>query len=277
MFIVKTLTPKTLGYQTDFMLHQLEGEISEAEDYYRILMPSNPNFHYGNYLVFKEPPNAASYPVWRAAFQQEITSHYGGLHHELYGWDSDDIGDVSVFLDKGFKLDHSSVLTLDQLREDVPIPEGVILRVLTTDADFEQVIRLQVQISIESGYDEVGSLTFQQKKMTSHRRMIEAGRGQWFGAFKGEQLAATMGLFWNTRVGRYQEVATAPKYRRQGIARALTHHVADYGLKHRGLRTLVIVADVNYHAKTLYESVGFRHGGFQYALYWHSEMPKLRD
>lgn len=277
MFIVKTLLPKTLGYQTDFILHQLEGEISETEHYYRILTPSNPNFHYGNYLVFKSPPGLETYLAWRRAFQQEVASGYTRIHHELYGWDSDDLGDPSAFLDVGFRLDYCTVMTLHKLTENFATPEGISLRALQTEADYEQTIELQTRISIENGYEEEGSKTYLRQKMSSYRSMIEAGHGQWFGAFRGEELAATMGLFWNTTVGRYQEVATAPEHRRQGLARTLTHFVADYGLRHGKLKTLVIVADINYHAKTLYESVGFRHGGYQYALYWHSEMPELRD
>lgn len=261
----------TLGYQTDFFFHHYEAEVSEKAPYYCIRTPTNPSYHYGNYLVFKQAPRAADYSHWRSYFHDELGRHYARKQHELYGWDSTEIGDTQPFIDAGFQLDHSSVMTLQTLTHTWVIPAGITLRPLASPADFEQAIALQTQITQENGYS--NARVFHEAKMTSYQRMIADGLGCWFGAFAGDTLAAHMGLFWQSGIGRYQEVATHPSMRRRGIARALTHYVADYGLSRRQLKTLVIVADVDYHAKDLYQSIGFRHTENQFALYWHADMP----
>jgi ribosomal protein S18 acetylase RimI-like enzyme len=261
---------KSLGYQTDFFFHQFEAEVTEKATYYCVRTHTNPGYHYGNFLVFKEAPRAKDYTDWRSYFYDEIGRHYSQKQHELYGWDNPETGDIRKFTEAGFQLEHSSVMTLQTLSQALVIPAGITLRPLESPADFEQAINLQTQITLESGYSD--PRTYHEAKMASYRRMIAAGLGKWFGAFSGDTLAAHMGLFWQGGVGRYQEVATHANFRRRGIARALTHYVAEYGLAQIDLETLVVVADVNYHAKDLYESVGFRHTEDQYALYWHVNM-----
>ena len=58
-------------------------------------------------------------------------------------------------------------------------------------------------------------------------------------------------------VARYQSVETHPDARSRGLAGTLVHTAGEWAREHLGTRTLVIVADPDYHAQRLYESVGF--------------------
>ena len=85
------------------------------------------------------------------------------------------------------------------------------------------------------------------------------GAGRWYGAFLGEQLVASMGLFTaSPGLARFQSVKTHPDHRGRGLAGTLTHVVGRYGLDELGATTLVMVADPAYLAVRVYRSVGFR-------------------
>ncbi len=59
-------------------------------------------------------------------------------------------------------------------------------------------------------------------------------------------------------LARYQDVETHPEFRRQALAGTLVGHAGRYGLADLGAVRLVMVADPDYHAFRLYESLGFR-------------------
>jgi ribosomal protein S18 acetylase RimI-like enzyme len=58
--------------------------------------------------------------------------------------------------------------------------------------------------------------------------------------------------------GRFQAVDTAEAYRRRGICSRLVVEAGRHGIEQFGAAKLVIVADPEYHALGLYESLGFR-------------------
>ncbi|MHA0044500.1 GNAT family N-acetyltransferase [Deinococcus sp. PEB2-67] len=63
-----------------------------------------------------------------------------------------------------------------------------------------------------------------------------------------------------------QSVETHPDARSRGLAGTLVHHAGEWAREHLGARTLVIVADPEYHAQRLYQSVGFTPTEVQIAL-----------
>ena len=57
--------------------------------------------------------------------------------------------------------------------------------------------------------------------------------------------------------GRFQTVVTAPEHRRRGVCSRLVVEAAQRAAEDHGAERFVIVADANYHALGLYESLGF--------------------
>ena len=77
-----------------------------------------------------------------------------------------------------------------------------------------------------------------------------------------------MGVFATGMLGRFQAVGTHPAYRRQGICGALVYQTGRYALEQMKLETLVMVADENYHAAKIYETIGFEPEEHQVGLDW---------
>ena len=72
---------------------------------------------------------------------------------------------------------------------------------------------------IPTGEDPHVTGEFVRRREATHRGLVEAGHGAWFGAFLGDRLVSSMGL---VRAGeglaRFQDVKTHPDARGRGIA-----------------------------------------------------------
>lgn len=247
-----------LGYRTDLFFSRFEGIILDRGEYLVIRTPSNPNFYWGNYLLFSAPPAKGDLESWQALFHQEISARQV-THHMVFGWDAPagEMGEVQPFLDAGFSLVESVVLTAQQVSAPKKYNHEVVVRPLVEDWEWEQALQNQVD-SRSPEHDAGAYLAFKKAKMARYQEMQRAGMGEWFGAFLGHQLVADLGLFCIDGIGRFQSVETAPEFRRQGICGTLVHQAACYGLDRMGAKKLVMIADEHYHAARIYESVGFR-------------------
>ena len=248
---------RSLGYRTDLIFASYDGEIIDRGNYLVIRTPTNPSFYWGNYLLFDHPPMEGDYQRWQELFAQEIGTP-PLVTHQVFGWDTTDNeqGVIEPFLEKGYHIERSVVLTARQLIPPLNLIEGVTVRPFELENYWTQSIENQVECR-EPEFEETGYRLFRQRQMNRYRAMSQAGLGAWFGAFIGNQLVADLGIFHAKQLGRYQSVLTHPKYRRQGIARQLVFESGVYALKHFGLDNLVIVADSGSIAERLYRSMGF--------------------
>ncbi len=248
---------RSLGYRTDLFFPQFEGLILDRGEYLVILTPSNPIFYWGNFLLFSSPPKSGDLERWQALFQQEISSRQE-THHMVFAWDTTkgETGEIQPFLEAGFDLSQNVVLTAQQVHLPPKYNQEVVIRPLGEDWEWEQALQNQVDCRpAEHSYE--GYLTFKTAKMRRYREMQRAGLGEWFGAFLDDRLVADLGLFCIDGIGRFQSVETAPGFRRKGICGALVYQSACYGLEQMGAKTLVMLADENYFAAKIYESIGF--------------------
>ncbi len=261
-----TMQIHSLGYRTDLFFTKFEGIILDRDAYLVIRTPSNPNFYWGNYLLFPTPPKPGDLEKWQALFQQEISAQQI-TQHMVFGWDTQagERGAVQPFLDAGFQLVESVVLTARQVNPPPKYNSAVVVRPLTEDWEWAQTLQNQMACR-PTEHDPQLYLAFKTAKMARYREMQRAGRGEWFGAFLGDRLVADLGLFCSDGIGRFQSVETAPEFRRLGICGTLVYQAACFGLKQMGVQTLVMIADEHYHAARIYESVGFQAAEHQVGL-----------
>jgi RimJ/RimL family protein N-acetyltransferase len=249
---------KSLGCRTDLMFPAFEGGITERGDHLIVQSPSNPTFYWGNFLLFSEPPREGEAKMWTQMFAAEIGTP-PVYEHQAFGWDSTDgaEGAIGQFLEMGFEPDRSVTLTTESAPRPTrqASPKAVIRR-LESEGDWQQAIDLQVACR-EPVHEEARYRTFRERSMELYRRMVEAGRGAWYGAYIKGRLIADLGVFHDQGVGRYQSVETHPDFRRQGVAGAAICAAGRAAFKEYGLHTLVIVAEEGSAAARLYESLGF--------------------
>lgn len=255
---------KSLGYRTDLHLRGFDGQILERDNYTVIRTPKNPTFRWGNFLLFKRPPTAADLEPWQAAFRAE----HPDAPHIALGWDDPkQQGDISAFLKAGFDFQADTVMSAQTVHTPPKQNPDCQIRPLEPQ-NWAEWIDLECAVNAATPEYERestdGYRIFVERKADDFARMIAAGHGQYWGAFLDGRLAASLGLFFWGDVGRFQWVATHPDFRRRGLCGTLVYHVAKLGLEKVG--TLVMVADPEYVAAGIYESVGFQRSEMQFGL-----------
>jgi ribosomal protein S18 acetylase RimI-like enzyme len=249
---------RSLGYRTDLIFPAFDGEIIDRGNYLVVKTHANPTFYWGNFLLFSSPPGDGDHLGWPELFAKEIGVP-PQVKHQALGWDSTqgESGELRAFLDQGYHLEHSVVLTANR-NELIPKPStGFRLRQLVSEADWDQSIENQV-LCREAIFSEDGYRKFRQGQAARYRKMAAAGLGTWFGVFVGKRLVGDLGIFWAGDLARYQSVCTHPDFRRKGIAGSLVYQAALYALEQQAVDTLVIVAEAESPALRLYQSLGFQ-------------------
>lgn len=259
---------QSLGHRTDLIFPQFDGEIIDRGDYLVILTPSNPTYHWGNYLLFSRPPGQNDLHTWKKIFDEEIGARQKAEHY-AFGWDTvaGEQGEVQPFLDDGFSLTETVVLTTAQVQPPPKTNRDVSIRPIATDDEWEQAVQNQIACRLPE-YGLAGYEVFKRAQMAHYRRMTRAGLGAWFGAFLGERLVADLGVFTSGDLGRFQQVGTHPDFRRRGICGTLVYQASRVAFEQMAVNMLVMAADENYHAARIYESVGFRPREHQAQLDW---------
>lgn len=259
---------QSLGYRTDLIFPKFDGQILDRGKYLVILTPQNPTYYWGNFLLFTNPPNDGDLENWKAIFSKEIGSQIQAEHF-TFGWDTTmgELGKIKPFLDAGFELNQSVVLTADDVTIPLKYNQEVVVHPLTEDWEWEQATQNQIACR-EPEYPLENYQIYKRDQMKRYRKMVNAGLGLWFGAFLEKLLVADLGVFATEGLGRFQQVETHPEYRCRGICGALVYQASCYSFEQLKTKTLVMVADENYHAAKIYESIGFQSREHQVGLMW---------
>lgn len=269
---------RSLGYRTDLIFPRFDGEVVDRGDYTVIRTRSNPTFYWGNFLLFDQPPAAGDLHRWRRLFGEEIEVP-PATKHMAFGWDTTagETGVIQPFLDTGFRSNSSVVLTTREVSKPPKFNEQIEVRRVTKDREWEGALEVQVACCEPEDAAE-GYRTFKRRQMARWQAMTEAGLGEWFGAFVKDgivenRIVGDLGVFVENGVGRFQSVGTHPDFRRLGICGTLVYEAARYAFEGMGAKTLVMVADDDYHAAKIYEAVGFKPTEHQIGLTWWEREP----
>lgn len=239
------------------------------DGYTLIQTPRNPEFHWGNYLLFDRAPTRGSCQEWKRIFDREFP-YYATPHHYAFTWDEEQSGDLTEFTAANFEHEVTRVLvaTRQSLVPPRHSPVGIVFRKLETDADWAQSLELQIACGSPE-FQGAAYRAFKQTQNADYRAMQRQGLGHWWGAFLGERLVGDLGIYFDETLGRYQNVGTHPEFRRQGICQSLVDEVARQSFAERSrVESLVIQADANYVAARIYESLGFLHQETLHTVCW---------
>ncbi|HEY2264152.1 MAG TPA: GNAT family N-acetyltransferase [Streptosporangiaceae bacterium] len=238
----------SLAYQTDVALRITEGaEVTDRGDCLVIRTPDNPAFWWGNFLLTGAWPQEGD--GWLARFAAEFPA----AKHVAIGVD---VAAPAGPLPPEFaslEPEYSTVLTCTDIHAPRHVSTGAQLRPLESDQDWRQSVELNMR-----SYGEEEPTDFQYRRAADRRRMVQAGRAAWFGAFDGDRLVAQLGICdCGSGLARYQDVETEPAARRRGLAGTLVWHAGQFARERFGADTLVIVADPAEGAIRVYRDCGF--------------------
>lgn len=245
----------SLGYRTDVMLLRLQGSLVEdAVDHLVVRTPSNPGFHWGNFVLADQ--------AWVDRPLVDLLAIFHAKHpaagHVAIGLDGVDgraWGDAELSA-CGLEVQRSVVMTATQVEQPLRPNIDAVCRMLASDADWAAAVHLHTVDYATS--DSAEERDFEQRRMTARREQQQAGLGGWFGAFVDGEMLAGLGLFTDgSGLGRFQNVETLASARRLGLASTLVHYASTVGLRDFGIRDLVMVADPDDNAIRIYRALGF--------------------
>jgi GNAT superfamily N-acetyltransferase len=224
-----------LSLRTELMLMPEDLELERHQDFLVVRSPRNPHYWWGNYVFFDSPPGRGDLARWE---------------------------EVGPFLSRGYKALDSIVLSAlepQSYRHENPLAQ---IRILS-GADWDGLLELMVaERAPEHPHESFRS--YARGRIEEWRRRVDAGLGLWFGAYLEGELASTLGLFVEEtgfhagpRLARFQEVTTAERHRRQGLAGTLVVTACRTLLSEFGALRFVIIADANDVAQRIYRNVGF--------------------
>lgn len=276
---------RSLAFATDLDVLADQSEITDHGDHVTVVTPANVHYHWGNFLLWRDVPTAGAREAWETAFKREV----GERRHRLFAWDAVD-GELGAaqgeFVDVGYELEHISALVAraDELRSHDRTNADMLVRRLDPRADgpdaaaWLQVVELQMG-NREPGYGEAEHRAFLEASALQRQEMYRAGRaGGWYVAELSDgTVVATCGIVVTDGRARYQAVDTHLDHRRHGHASRLVYDVGREAIEQHAAEQLVIVADVDYHAKELYETLGFVERHRSTAAIWHPGTPRASE
>jgi hypothetical protein len=181
---------KSLGFRTDLLLAAFDGEVSYGDGYIAARTPSCPQFWWGNFVLFAEPPQAGVMDRWEAIFDEEV-GRVPGVGHRNLAWDVIDgsQGDSNSFVEKGYTLTQDFTLAAVKTTLTVHNRKDIHVRPLNTDDDWRDALEIEQQ-----SFDSSPSFQeFLKQQMNRNRALVARGVGLWFGAFCRGDMVATMG------------------------------------------------------------------------------------
>lgn len=245
-------------FQTERIFWRTEADIVGRGEYWLIKSPSNPTHYNGNLLYFDHAPAKDDFHRWMDSFERE----FGDLteaRHVLFVWDmpSREPGNTHPFIEAGFDIQHNVTLAAQSVVAPPHLNTDIDVRPITSDDDWAAVLDAKLRLR-DPRLDPETFAPFKKTWLEGRRKLAESGHGGWYGAFINDRLVADLGLFHDGPLARFQDVTTETDFRRRGICGTLVYEISRQALNSDRIKTLVMVADENYYAARIYESVGFR-------------------
>ncbi len=254
---LETVPIVSLGFRTDLMLLALQGSrVEEHDEYLVVRSPHNPEFWWGNFLLFRAAPEEANVQQWERAFVREFPA----ASHRAFGVDgtSGEAASYGEFVGAGYDVQASVVMTATEVHAPPHPNLDATYRMLDLTDGLDRESAIALRMANAPAMDPADYRQFLDRSMEAMAALQRKGAGSWFGAFLDGRMVSGMGLYSDGNgLARFQSVDTHPEARGLGLAGTLVHHVSSYGLSTLRAKTLVMVADPAYHAIRIYRSVGF--------------------
>lgn len=261
---------RSLGFRTDLALLTSTGSTVEDRGTHLVVRtPSNPGYHWGNFLLLAQAPVPGGEREVVGAFHTEFPD----AAHVAIGIDCAEDGSSPLedgarerFAAGGAPVSEDVVLAATALVQPLTPLATVTVRPLSSDEDWAQ--RAELGATIDDVSDAAAHAAYQQARNDHERAMAAAGDGERFGAFVEDRLVATAAVYrTEPTLARFQNVETHADLRRQGIGATVVHAAGRHALDTLGVERLVMVAEADGPAIGMYRRLGFEDVERQVAAY----------
>jgi GNAT superfamily N-acetyltransferase len=163
---------------------------------------------------------------------------------------------VAAWDKQGIILEQLDVLSTSSLPTSKPLPDGYTSRQFD-EQDWETLTRREISdLLAEGGYEPTATEAFAIESSSSRQRLCAAGNAAWFGAYREDELVASLGIVNCGTTARYQSVETNEAHRGKGLASHLLGLAASWS-HNQGSTSWVIVTEKSNAAGQVYRRAGF--------------------
>lgn len=236
-----------VGLETQLQLIATNGRVEDRGAYVVATTPGDPASCHGNLLVLPAAPRPGELAWALALFAREIGRPPEVRHVTLY-WRAADGEDHHELRDAGFELARTDAMVTAAPPPPVT-PAGIAVRPLAADE-----LARTAELAVAADGDEA-QRPFRHRRAAWQRELVARGAARFWGAFADQTLVGSLGIVRLGARARYQDVQTAPAYRRRGIAAALLAAAGGEALA-GGARELVILVVAD-DAARVYARAGF--------------------
>lgn len=259
---------KSLALKTNLMKDKFLAEVKEEKEYIVVKTPSRPEYFWGNYIIMKEAPQKGCLKDWLNVFESEIGSrHKTGFIAITFDDPNLEVEKLKEFEEFGFDIQVSKILIAREVVKPVKVNTELEIRLIDLDNELDSYADIHFTSNWGYGSDEV-QRKFLCDSAEEFRGFSKTGNAQRFGAVLNNKIIAELGVFWEDGVARFNNVGTHMDYRRLGACSTLVFEVSKMLLAREEVEILVMEADEDYHAASIYESIGFVPKEKLFALEW---------
>lgn len=245
---------KSLALQTDLLILGNAAQVDVTDACISIRTPSLPQLRIGNAILFPKPPCPEDVAAWIRHLELEVGESavkYGRIAWEG-GQPTEDV--YHAFKSAGFEPYDSLSMQATALQAR---PGAAVLptRAARSDTEWGDLLDFHIQANrVASPSDR----EFLAARLDLYRSESEAGNGAWFTAHADGRVVGCCGIALGDGLARLQGLETSTRHRRAGLGLSLVNAASEWAFQHDGTRHLVSVVDPDYHARRLFESVGFQ-------------------
>ena len=255
------------------MVLPLTSVVARRQDHVVVHTPERPDFVYGSYVSMLRAPRAQQIPelvdLWRREFAPYPEVDTVAIQWESRQGVAKDRWESGVSeLPRSFELTSDTVMhaRARTIRRSSAAMD-LVIHPADGGAEWSEVESLYVSNLSDGSID---SADFLRWRLKSYRSLIDAGSGEWWGAWSQGTLCGIAGLFWSDSLGSFQDVVTDAPYRERGVASGLCGEMAAAFFERFPAGDLVVIAEIDSVAERVYRRLGFRSTGLQ----WNLEGPR---
>ncbi|WP_158692758.1 GNAT family N-acetyltransferase [Streptomyces roseochromogenus] len=245
------LTSLALG--SDLLILGDAAQVAVTAEWISIHTPYLPRLRIGNALLFPNQPTRDDVIEWVRHLELKVgptAAKFGRIAWQG-GVPSDDV--YAAFEQVGFEPYDSLSMQATALHPQQRSTD-VVIKPVSSAADWDSLLNFHLQANpVTSTSDE----DFLRTRLNLYRTQSEKGQAAWFTALHHNRVVGCCGVAVGEQIARLQGLETSTSNRRSGVGRQLVTTASQWALNSVGVRRIVAVVDPDYHARRLFESVGF--------------------
>ncbi|WP_078870889.1 GNAT family N-acetyltransferase [Streptomyces caatingaensis] len=245
---------KSLTLQSDLLILGNSADVTVTDEWISVSTPALPRLRIGNAIVFPTPPSLEDVPAWTRRLELAVGQSAARYGRIVWEGGPAEANAYRAFKDAGFEPYDSLSMIATSLMEGAGAT-GTPTEVVQSDAQWQELLDFHLRVNRVTG-----SLDreFLAARLDLYRVESKAGNGAWFTAHADGCVVGCCGIALGHGFARLQGLEVMASHRRVGVGLALVSFASQWALQHDGVRRLVSVVDPDYHARRLFESVGFQ-------------------